>query len=156
QSIVLEVDGQKIPQSLSIARFVAKQFNLAGKDNLEQAKTDAVIDTIAETAEKLGPLIFEEDESKKQIEMKRFITDDLPKQLKDLDTLQSSYGQGAPYFVGNSLTWADLSFYDVSQCLLDIDQNVLEKYPKLKRNREEVAKQPKVAAYLRNRPETSF
>ena len=44
----LEVDGTKIPQSLTIARFLAKQFQLAGKDNLEQAKVDAVADTMAD------------------------------------------------------------------------------------------------------------
>jgi len=34
---VLEVDGVKVPQSMTIARFLAKQFGLAGKDNFEQA-----------------------------------------------------------------------------------------------------------------------
>lgn len=32
----LEVDGVKLPQSIAIARFVAREFNLAGKNNLEQ------------------------------------------------------------------------------------------------------------------------
>ncbi|CAF4775331.1 unnamed protein product, partial [Rotaria sp. Silwood1] len=41
---VLEYNGTKLPQSLSIARFLAKQFQLAGKDNFEQAKVDAVVD----------------------------------------------------------------------------------------------------------------
>lgn len=31
----LEVDGVKLPQSCSIARFVAHENNLAGKNNLE-------------------------------------------------------------------------------------------------------------------------
>ena len=46
QMPVLEVDGIKIPQSAAIVRFLAKQFNLAGRDHLEQAKVDAVGDTI--------------------------------------------------------------------------------------------------------------
>ena len=37
QMPVLEVDGVKLPQSMTIARFLAKQFGLAGKDNFEQA-----------------------------------------------------------------------------------------------------------------------
>lgn len=32
----LEYNGTKLPQSLSIARFVARQFHLAGKNNLEE------------------------------------------------------------------------------------------------------------------------
>jgi len=30
---VLEFDGTKLPQSMSITRFLAKQFQLAGRDN---------------------------------------------------------------------------------------------------------------------------
>jgi prostaglandin-H2 D-isomerase / glutathione transferase len=44
----LTVDGVKLPQSISIARFVAKELNLAGRGNLEQAKVDSVVDTIIE------------------------------------------------------------------------------------------------------------
>ena len=32
----LEVDGVKLPQSLSIARFIARENNLAGRTSLEQ------------------------------------------------------------------------------------------------------------------------
>jgi glutathione S-transferase len=42
---VLEFDGQVLSQSLTIARFLAKEFGLAGKTNLEQAQADMVIDT---------------------------------------------------------------------------------------------------------------
>ena len=35
QMPVLEVDGVKLPQSAAIARFLAKRFNLAGKDDFE-------------------------------------------------------------------------------------------------------------------------
>ncbi|CAF1248475.1 unnamed protein product [Didymodactylos carnosus] len=67
QMPVLEVDGQKIPQSMTIARFLAKQFNLAGKNNLEQAKVDSVIDTIGDLMQIFLKVIFhEKDESKKE------------------------------------------------------------------------------------------
>ncbi|CAF4173550.1 unnamed protein product, partial [Adineta steineri] len=62
---VLEVDGVKLPQSMSIARFLAKQFNLAGKDNLEQAKVDTVVDTMIDAMDKLGPIRRQADEAKK-------------------------------------------------------------------------------------------
>jgi glutathione S-transferase len=40
----LEYDGVWLSQSLTIARFLAKEFGLAGKNNLEQAQADMVID----------------------------------------------------------------------------------------------------------------
>jgi glutathione S-transferase len=40
----LEYDGAVLSQSLTIARFLAKEFGLAGKNNLEQAQADMIID----------------------------------------------------------------------------------------------------------------
>lgn len=41
----LEIDNTKLPQSLSIARYLAREYNLVGKNNLEAAKADAIVDT---------------------------------------------------------------------------------------------------------------
>lgn len=41
---ILEFDGTTISQSLTIARFLAKEFGLAGKNNLEQAQAEMIID----------------------------------------------------------------------------------------------------------------
>ena len=44
QILTLEYDGTVLCQSLTIARFLAKEFGLAGKNNLEQAQADMIID----------------------------------------------------------------------------------------------------------------
>ena len=41
----LEIDDIKLPQSISIARYLAREANIQGKTNLEQAQADAVVDT---------------------------------------------------------------------------------------------------------------
>ena len=153
---LLEVNGVQLPQSGSIARFLAKQFNLAGKDNFEQAKVDAVVDTIVDIRTAFIPIRREEDEAKKAELTKKFIAEDLPKHLQNLETLAKLYGNGGAFFVGNSLTWADLFFYDLAETILGIDGTVLDKYQWLKNNRAEVEKQPKIAEYLKNRPKTPF
>lgn len=63
---VLEVDGMKIPQSAAIVRFLAKQFNLAGKDCLVQAKVDAVRDTINDLVTPFIPSGLEKDPAKRE------------------------------------------------------------------------------------------
>lgn len=40
----LEVDGQQIGQSAAFTRLLAKRFGLAGKDDIEQALVDAIVD----------------------------------------------------------------------------------------------------------------
>jgi glutathione S-transferase len=153
---VLEFDGTKLPQSITIARFLAKQFQLAGKDNLEQAKVDAVVDTITDLTAKYIPARIEQDEAKKKELTKKFLEEELPKHLQNLEVLGKLYGNGGPFFVGGHLTWADLYFYDVTDNLHKLDGNILNNYTWLKQNREEVAKQPKIAEHLKNRPETAF
>ncbi|CAF0964157.1 unnamed protein product [Rotaria sordida] len=156
QMPVLEVDGTKLPQSLTIARFLAKQFQLAGKDNLEQAKVDAVADTLSDLVSKYGPVRFEQDATKKEELTKKFLAEELPKHLQNLETLGKLYGNGGPFFVGNRLTWVDLYFYDMAANILQVDANCLDSRPWLKQNRAEVEKQPKIAEYLKNRPKTEF
>jgi glutathione S-transferase len=156
QMPVLEFDGVKLPQSLTIARFLAKQFQLAGRDNFEQAKVDAVVDTISDILAKLLPLRREPDETKKKEGLRKFFTEELPKQLQNLEVLNKLYGNGGSFFVGNHLTWADLYAYDAIENLLQIDGNVLNNYPFLKHNRQEIERHPKISAYLRSRPQTPF
>ena len=43
---VLEIDGEKIAQSITIARFLANKFNLTGKTEIEKAKADMILDCI--------------------------------------------------------------------------------------------------------------
>jgi len=154
QMPVLEFDGVKLPQSLTIARFLAKQFHLAGKDNLEQAKVDAVVDTITDLVAALSPIRMEKDEAKKKELMKKFFEADLEKHLQNLEVLGKLYGDGGPFFVGNHLTWADLRFHSFGETFLGINENCLNNHPWLKQNRAEVQKQPKIAEYLKSRPKT--
>ena len=156
QMPVLEVDELKLPQSLSIARFLAKQFNLAGKDNLEQAKVDAVVDTMTDAMDRLGPIRRQVDEAKKQADMQQFLVDVLPKHMQNLETLAKAYSNDGPFFVGDHLTWCDLFVYDMLESVLQIDDSVLSHYSWLQRNRQEVEKQPNIAAYLQSRSKTPF
>lgn len=45
---ILEFDGKTIGQSIAIARFMAKEYNLAGKNNFEAAQCDMFIDCMTD------------------------------------------------------------------------------------------------------------
>jgi len=154
QMPVLEFNGTKLPQSMSIARFLAKQFQLAGRDNFEQAKVDAVADTINDLSMAYLPTRTEQNETKKQELKKKFFGEILPKHSQNLEVLGKLYGNGGPYFVGNHLTWADLHFYETGEKILQADENCFNSYPWLKQNRAEVEKQSTIAEYLKNRPKS--
>ena len=48
---VLEVDGKTIGQSMTIARFLARRYSLAGRNDLEEAEADMLIDSMTDTLE---------------------------------------------------------------------------------------------------------
>ncbi|UJR38738.1 hypothetical protein I4U23_031403 [Adineta vaga] len=156
QMPVLEVDGVQLPQSAAIARFLAKRFHLAGKDDFEQAKVDAVVDTIYDILKAFSPIVQEQDESKKQELTKKFFAEQLPKHLQNLEILGKLYGKGGAYFVDNQLTWADLLFHSFGETILGVDEKVLDNHSWLKHNRAEVEKHPKIAKYLKNRPKSQY
>merc|ERR1712212_1021644 len=80
---VLEVDGKTIGQSMAIARYCARRFGLAGKEEPEEAK---------------------KAEMGKQLKMEK-----LPAFLASMEKLLKA--QGGKYFAGSSLTWADIVVY---------------------------------------------
>jgi len=133
-----------------------RQFHLAGKDNLEQAKVEAITDTATDLLNKFGPIIWYEEEPQKKASIDKFFANELPKHLRNLETLAKAYSDGGSFFVGNYLTLADLCVYDVLENVLQIDANLLDQYPWLKTNRQEVVKNPNIDAYLQNRRRTEF
>lgn len=46
QMPVLEVDGRRVHQSISMARYLARQVGLVGADAWEDLQIDIVVDTI--------------------------------------------------------------------------------------------------------------
>lgn len=156
QMPVLEHDGILLPQSMTIARFLAKKFLLAGRDTLEQGKVDAIVDTISDMLKNFASIFREKDENKKRESYRKYFAEELPEHLYYLDVLARSFSNGGPFFVGNQLTWADLYFYDAGESLLSVDSTALNSYPWLKRNRQEVERIPNVSAYLQSRPKTFF
>src|SRR5689334_19545745 len=56
---VLELsDGTQLPQSMTIARYVAREVGLGGSNNLESAKIDAVVDTQRDANEAFFMKVF--------------------------------------------------------------------------------------------------
>lgn len=48
QMPVLEFDGKKIHQSVSICRFLAKKVGLDGKTDFENFEIDSIVDTLTD------------------------------------------------------------------------------------------------------------
>jgi glutathione S-transferase len=55
---VLEIDGKLVGQSNSIARYLAKQYGLAGRDEWESLQCDMLVDTLTDLKQGMQFLNF--------------------------------------------------------------------------------------------------
>lgn len=152
----LEIDDLKLPQSLAVARYLAREYNLAGKNNLESAKADAVVDTCIDLMTGFYNKVFLVADAKdKEIALKKFMSEDAVTGLERIETLVETYGKDG-YAVGKNLTWADLFIHECTSQILIYNQGVLEKFDKLQKVRGLVEKNDNVARYLKTRPSTQY
>ena len=149
----LLIDGSPLPQSLAIARYLAKKFGFAGKDELEQAKADAIADSICDFQNDWVKAVF--FSADKEAAIKKFKEVDSPLHLGRIEKLISLYGSNG-FAVGGALTWADLYLYDVARAAVALESTALDKFPGVTGSQKSVEANEKLAAYLASRPETPF
>jgi glutathione S-transferase len=159
QMPVLELpDGTQLSQSISIARYVAHETGLAGKDNLESAKIDVVADTQRDMNDIFYPkVIFEKDVKKKAEELEKFLAGNLFKYVNQLMILKKTYSTDTKHFVGNKLSWADLFVYLSMERVIKSAPQVKDKLDvHFKDTFETVNNNQNIKKYLAERPETPF
>lgn len=150
---VLEIDGKyKLPQSLTIARYVARLYGMAGKDLFSEAWADYIVETFDDLHVEFGKTLNEKDEQKKAKLTRTFRETILPRFLNNMEkTLKTNCG-GEGYFVGDSLTWADLQAYHILDITTYDCPEVLKDYPKLEGLKRRIENLPRIAEYLQSRP----
>jgi glutathione S-transferase len=55
---ILEIDGKPVGQSNAIARYLAKQYGLAGRDEWESLQCDMLVDTLTDLKQGITFLNF--------------------------------------------------------------------------------------------------
>lgn len=153
----LQMDNLKLPQSLAIARYLAREHNLVGKSNLDAAKADAVVDTCIDLMTSLYNQVYLVSDAKdKEVALKSFLSEDCLKGLEKIETLVDLYGSHG-HSVGKDLTWADLFIHECTSQVKKYSNDCLGgRFVKLAAVRENVEKNEKIAKYLKNRPATQY
>ena len=148
----LEFDGKKHGQSMAIARFLAREHGLAGKNSYDEFKADAVVDCMYDL------LIFiwlhqfypQNQEAKEAMWIK--ISTEVADRI--FTELTTQLGDG-PYFLGDYISWADLSFVQACDVFDARGVTVLmQQYPRLMELRKRLLEDEKIANYIKNRPVT--
>nr|QUF59418.1 glutathione S-transferase GSTS12/13-3 [Brachionus angularis] len=151
----LTVDGLHLPQSLAFARLVAKRHNLAGNNDLDQAKADAVVDTCTDLQNVYYPKVLFVKAEDKPAAVEKFLAEDAVEHLGRIEKILNLYGNEG-YSVSSSFTWADLSVFDVTSLVHGLDQNALNNYPRILAVRNTVQTNERIAKYLQQRPKNPY
>merc|ERR1712088_88336 len=139
----LEYDGKKIVQSIAMARFVAREYGLAGKNNLEGAQADMLVDCMSDLGNKFGPIFREKDEAKKKEMAEKFKKEELPPFMKNM--AQALTDNGGQWLVGGGVTYADIMLAGLLGMLDKRHPGVLEKQaPMLYKHMGKVVALPKI------------
>jgi len=141
----------RIVQSQAIARHIARQHHLYGNSPHDSAKIDLIVDGLRDI------FVAERTASKGDDAAKAaFKTDALPKWLGHFEKLLHSNGQGQGYFVGDSLSWADIATFHTFWTLSQLYPGSLEAFPLLKAHLARIGSRPRIDAWVKARPQTQF
>ncbi|KAK2151767.1 hypothetical protein LSH36_352g02010 [Paralvinella palmiformis] len=155
---ILEVEGEVICQSRAIEIFLARRFGLCGKNDIQEAKVIMIRECCADLWDKCTSIYLEKDETKKGELKKAFEEGTLITYMTNLQKFLNQNKGGDGYFVGDSITYADLTFQhylDLVKPLAKVDVP-WDKWPKLKALNERVKSHPKVADWIAKRPVTNL
>lgn len=151
---VLEVDGKMAPQSIAIARYVAKQVRLTGRNDWEDLMIDSVVDTIGDLRQKIALYYFEKDEGAKNARKETLFNDTLPFYQQRLDAMAR---ENNGHLVLGCLTWADIYFVGLLDFLNNMaGLDLTEGYPHLQAVKNNVLIIPDIQQWVETRPESEY
>ena len=95
-------NGMELAQSMTIARFLARELCLAGKTRCEEAQVDMVVDAIVDLFAAFVKLISEKDEAKKAEMTKKMGEETVPAAMCNLEAILCK--NGGCCMVGNDVS----------------------------------------------------
>ncbi len=95
---VLNYNGVEISQSIAIARFLANEFGLAGKTNLEKARADMIVDCVGDLLSG-AVAILRAPEGQKDAPIAKLLNEILPTGRQVLEKFLMG-----KFFVGNEVS----------------------------------------------------
>jgi len=156
QMPVLEVDGKQLCQSTAIARYLAREHGLAGKNNWDMARADMLVDGIFDMWSHLKEVYMPKlqgDQKSADENWHKFAENHLKLFLDRYSQFLNE--NGSSWFVGDAITWADIAVAEFLSVLEDcFNSDALKSHPHLKSFVEKIFSLPQLKPYVSSRPQT--
>lgn len=157
-----------VGQTAAILLHLGDRLDLAPKEPRLRLWTHQIQLTIADfvveshdTHHPLGPgRYYEEQKAEAAVRSREFRAERVPKFLRWFETVMERNGPRSGWLVGDSLSYADLSLFQMvgglSYAFPVLMKQVLADYPRVAELHERVSGQPNVAAYLKSERRIPF
>ncbi|KAH8404116.1 hypothetical protein KR215_010077 [Drosophila sulfurigaster] len=153
QMPVLEVDGKRVHQSISMARFLAKTVGLCGATPWEDLQIDIVVDTINDF--RLSSEQFVSYEPEDEIKEKKLVTLNAEVIPFYLEKLEQTVKDNDGHLALGKLTWADVYFAGITDYMnYMVKRDLLEPYPALRGVVDAINALEPIKAWIEKRPVT--
>ncbi|KAI6234039.1 Glutathione S-transferase 1 [Aphelenchoides fujianensis] len=151
---LLEVNGQKLSQSMAIYRYIGKKLDLAGTSDLETAHLDY--------AAELWRTFVDRTEHYKRVangdvpgdENAVYTAEYAPALAKYAPKMEALLAQSRSGFFGKQLSWVDFFVAGTVQTFKIIDMVGMQAYPQLLAHNQKIYALPQLRAYFRQHPPT--
>ena len=153
---VLDIDGKLMGGSMAIARYLARQFGMAGEDDIARLVLEGAEGAIDDFKDKMIAMFHEKDEEKKVTLKKNLEEIIIPRCFGGLEKLAASNTTCSEgWFYGSKVSYVDFYFTHILEYMQHDTPNVLDNYPALKKLTESVKNLPNVAKWIKERPQTT-
>jgi len=141
-----EEGDYKLVQSDAIARYLARSKNLYGK-NPRDGLIDQVCEGVKDLIDAYIKAYYQVEEAKRPEAKANLYSTTVPKFYGFFEALLLKNNGGKEWLVGDRISLADLSLYNISDIFETENPGGLDKFPLLKAHRERVAARPNIKAY---------
>ncbi|GAB1598756.1 S-crystallin 3 [Argonauta hians] len=163
---MLELDNRtQIPQSMAMARYLAREFGFHGRSNIEMARVDYISDCFYDILDDYLRM-FQDSKCRMMFQRSRSSSGSAEQRSRYRETCRrilpfmektlEMRNNGNQFFMGDQLTMADMMCYCALENPLMEEPSLLSSYPKLQSLRNRVMSHPKMSHYLQKRSRTEF
>lgn len=137
------IDGDlELAQSYAIIRHFARKLGLYGSNDTEATLIDMINDGQEDLRIKYIRMIYDNYENGKAAYIQ-----ELPVYLAPLEKLLKKNHDGQGFFVGEKISFADYTIYDLLEAQVTLEPSSLDAFPALKSFRERIAARPGIQQY---------
>uniref|UniRef100_A0A914EFF2 glutathione transferase n=1 Tax=Acrobeloides nanus TaxID=290746 RepID=A0A914EFF2_9BILA len=156
---LLEIDDKILSQSFAIARYLARKYGLAGKDDFESAYLDSIADAQKDFYQEVKPYYlvcgyggkYGGDKDKEKLYNELF----LPVAQRHLPKIEKLLKESKSGFYAQSgLSWVDFYMAEQTQTFSAFAPETFKQYPELLKHKERVYSLPQLSNYIQSRKNT--